>query len=191
VDARAALLDQCVEFLTRNGFSQLSLRQIAAGVGTSHRMLIYHFGSREGLLTAVVNRVEAEQRAALAAMATDVDDPLELGRRFWRRLADPSLAGPERLFFEIYVQALYGSEWTESFRATVIAAWAGPVEELFVHFGFPRSEARIRARLGIAASRGLLLDLLLTGDRRVLDDAAELLGHLLAQPMAAKRRRPD
>jgi len=185
-----ALLEQCVEFLAHNGFSQLSLRQIAAGTGTSHRMLIYHFGSREGLLAAVVNRVEAEQRDALAAMAAGVEDPVELGRRFWRRLADPSLAGAERLFFEIYAHALFGREWTESFRATVIAAWARPVEELFVHYGFSRSEARLRSRLAIAATRGLLLDLLLTGDHRVLDGAAELLGHLLTMPVS-ERSAPD
>jgi AcrR family transcriptional regulator len=191
MSAREALLDRCVEFLTSTGFSQLSLRQIAAGTGTSHRMLIYHFGSREGLLTAVVNRVEALQREALVAMAREVDDPIELSRRFWRRLTDPSLAGAERLFFEIYAQALYGHEWTESFRSTVISAWAGPVEELFVHYGFPRGEARARARLGIAATRGLLLDRLLTGDTEVLDEAAELLGALLTQPAApATPRRP-
>ena len=182
MSAREALLDRCVEFLASNGFSQLSLRQIAAGTGTSHRMLIYHFGSREGLLTAVVNRVEARQREAFAAMARETDDPIELGRRFWRRLTDPSLAGAERLFFEIYVQALYGREWTESFRATVISAWAGPIEELFVHYGFSQEEARARARLGIAATRGLLLDLLLTGEREAVEAAAELLGGLFPRP---------
>jgi AcrR family transcriptional regulator len=182
MSAREALLDRCVEFLASNGFSQLSLRQIAAGTGTSHRMLIYHFGSREGLLTAVVNRVEARQREAFAAMARETDDPIELGRRFWRRLTDPSLAGAERLFFEIYVQALYGREWTESFRATVISAWAGPIEELFVHYGFSREEARARARLGIATTRGLLLDLLLTGEREAVEAAAELLGGLFPRP---------
>jgi len=182
MSAREALLDRCVEFLASNGFSQLSLRQIAAGTGTSHRMLIYHFGSREGLLTAVVNRVEARQREAFAAMARETGDPIELGRRFWRRLTDPSLAGAERLFFEIYVQALYGREWTESFRATVISAWAGPIEELFVHYGFSQEEARARARLGIAATRGLLLDLLLTGEREAVEAAAELLGGLFPRP---------
>jgi AcrR family transcriptional regulator len=182
IPAREALLDRCIEFLTSQGFSELSLRQIAAGVGTSHRMLLYHFGSREGLLTEVVNRVEAHQREVFAALARETADPIELGRRFWRRLTDPALAGAERLFFEVYAQALYGREWTESFRATVISAWAGPIEELFVHYGFSREEARARARLGIAATRGLLLDLLLTGDTEVLDEAAELLGGLLARP---------
>ncbi|GAB3083847.1 TetR/AcrR family transcriptional regulator [Micromonospora schwarzwaldensis] len=185
-DAREALLDRCVGLLKDGGFSQLSLRDIASGVGSSHRMLIYHFGSREGLLTEVVRRVEAEQRAALAALAAELDDPVETSRRFWQRLADPALAPAERLFFEIYAHALFEKSWTEPFRASVIAAWAGPVEELFVHFGWAAPEARRRARLSLAATRGLLLDLLITGDRGVLDDAAELFAQLVtARPPTA------
>ncbi|MGC4890495.1 TetR/AcrR family transcriptional regulator [Micromonospora sp. DT227] len=185
-DAREALLDRCVNLLKEGGFSQLSLREIASGAGTSHRMLLYHFGSREGLLTEVVRRVEAEQRAALAALAAELDDPVEVSRRFWRRLADPALAPAERLFFEIYAHALFEKSWTDSFRTSVIAAWARPVEELFTHFGWDGPEARRRARLSLAATRGLLLDLLITGDRDVLDAAAELFAHLVtARPPTA------
>ena len=183
VTARAALLDRCLAHLAQVGFSQLSLREIAAGAGTSHRMLIYHFGSRDGLLAEIVGRVEAEQRSALADLADQLRDPLEIGRRFWHRLADPALAPAERLFFEIYAQALYGREWTESFRASVIAAWAGPVEALFLAQGFPPDQARARTRIGLATTRGLLLDLLITGDRETLDAAAELFGRLLTMPL--------
>ncbi|MFU8875372.1 TetR/AcrR family transcriptional regulator [Micromonospora sp. SL4-19] len=181
-DAREALLDRCLAFLKEGGFSQLSLREIASGTGTSHRMLIYHFGSREGLLAEVVRRIEAEQRAALTALVMETDDPVEVSRQFWQRLADPELAPAERLFFEIYAQALFGRSWTEPFRASVIAAWAGPVEEMFIQLGHGPDEARRRARLGLAATRGLLLDLLITGDRDVLDAAADLFARLITAP---------
>ena len=95
-------------------------------------MLIYHFGSREGLLAEVVGRIEAEQRAALAELTLTSTNLVEVSRLFWRRVADPALAPAERLFFEIYVQALYGRAWTESFRASVIAAWIAPIEEALV-----------------------------------------------------------
>ena len=180
--ARDDLLDRCVAHLQDVGFGERSLREIAAGAGTSHRMLIYHFGGREGLLAAVVGRVEAQTRAVLATLAATYRDPVELGRAFWRGLSDPSLAPAERLFFELYAQALYGREWTDEFRATVIAAWAGPVEEMFRALGFSRREARLRTRIGIATTRGLLMDLLITGDRRLLDEAAELFGRLLTLP---------
>jgi AcrR family transcriptional regulator len=176
--ARQALLDRCVAYLQESGFSDASLREIAAGAGTSHRMLIYHFGTREQLLADVVGRIEAAQRAALADLFAEEDDLVEIGRRFWRRLSDPALAPAERLFFEIYSHALYGRSWTAQFRETVVAAWVEPVAELLVRHGYPEREARQRARLGLAATRGLLLDLLLTGDREAVDAAAELLAGL-------------
>ncbi len=179
---RELLLDRCIEHLQQTGFAERSLREIAAGAGTSHRMLIYHFGGRDGLLAAVVGRIEAQQRVALAALADEFTDPAELGRALWARFADPALAPAERLFFEIYAQALYGREWTEEFRASVVSAWTGPVEELFQRLGFPAHEARQRARLGLAVTRGLLLDLLITGDHRLLAEAADLFGRLLVSP---------
>lgn len=181
-EAREALLDRCVEFLKQGGFSQLSLREIATGTGTSHRMLIYHFGTREGLLAEVVGRIEAEQRSALASLAQAANDPAQVGRLFWRRVADPDLAPAERLFFEIYAQALYGRTWTESFRASVIAAWTGSIEAMFAALGFDPEQSRLRARLGLATTRGLLLDLLITGDRELLDAASDLFADLMTTP---------
>jgi AcrR family transcriptional regulator len=49
------------------GIADLSLRQLAAAIGTSHRMLLYHFGSREGLLAAVTRAVEEQQQPARLA----------------------------------------------------------------------------------------------------------------------------
>ena len=60
--ARDALLARCVTWFADHGVGDTSLRTLADGVGTSHRMLIYHFGSREGLLAAVVEAVEQGER---------------------------------------------------------------------------------------------------------------------------------
>jgi AcrR family transcriptional regulator len=187
--AREALLDRCVAYLQDSGFSDLSMREIAAGVGTSHRMLIYHFGTREQMLVAIVERVEAAQRAALADLVTLDADLAEVGRQFWRRVSDPAMAPASRLFFEIYSHAVYHRPWTDSFRAMVVAAWVQPLADLLEQRGFDPDEARRRARLGLAATRGLILDLLVTGDREALDDASDLLSDLLAQAPTATRSR--
>ena len=63
--ARERLLAAAVRHALDAGIADLSLRQLAAAIGTSHRMLLYHFGSREGLLVAVTQAVEEQQRAAL------------------------------------------------------------------------------------------------------------------------------
>src|SRR3712207_1106083 len=108
--ARERLLAAAMDHVAQHGVGELSLRGLAAALGTSHRMLIYHFGSREGLLIEVIRAVEDQQRAALAQLLVDPDaDPADTLRRMWRRLADPALWPNERLFFEVYAQALQGS----------------------------------------------------------------------------------
>ena len=62
-------------FAAANGIAGKSLREIARGAGTSHRMLLYHFGSREGLLAAIVAAIEAAQRAVMVAMAEQAKTP--------------------------------------------------------------------------------------------------------------------
>ncbi len=64
--SRESLLSDAVEHFAKNGIGDASLRSIATSIGTSHRMLIYHFGSREGLLAEVVRTVEQQQRDLLA-----------------------------------------------------------------------------------------------------------------------------
>ncbi len=177
--ARDALLDRCLQVLRRTGFSQLSLREIAAEAGTSHRMLIYHFGSREGLLAQVVARMESEQRALLAGLATGDGTIFDIARAFWERVTAPDMLPVQRLFFEIYVQALYGREWTGVFRESVIRAWEGPLTELFTRAGLDDARARTHARLGLAVTRGLGLDLLLTGERAQVDAAMELFAAMI------------
>jgi AcrR family transcriptional regulator len=171
---RAQLLDAAVEHVASHGISDLSLRQLAAALGTSHRMLVYHFGSKEGLLTAVVRAVEERQREVLADLATDADlPPLELGRKLWQRLADPSMWRYERLFFEVYGQALQGRAHTTALLDGIVESWLEPATALNIRAGLPPDAARATARLGIAVTRGLLLDLLATGDRAGVDEAME------------------
>jgi AcrR family transcriptional regulator len=174
--ARDRLLDAAVEHALTKGIVDLSLRDIAAGIGTSHRMLIYHFGSREGLLVAVVREVERRERQALAGPLSAAD-----ARRLWSRLADPRLRSQERLFFEIYVHALLGRPGTEGFLEDAVEGWIIPVAKSMASAGVDQAKARVLARLGLAATRGLLLDLLASGDSAGATDAFELLTGLLEQ----------
>jgi AcrR family transcriptional regulator len=173
-DAREKLLAAVVGYVSTHGFSDLSLREVAAAIGTSHRMLIYHFGSREGLLVAVVRAVEAAQRTFLAEFAADAAlSPADLMRKMWRRLADPSLWPSERLFFEIYSQALQHRPGTAGLLDDIVDSWVEPMAEYARQRGHDPALARVDARLGVAVCRGLLLDLLATGDRAAVDAAVE------------------
>jgi AcrR family transcriptional regulator len=173
-ESRERLLAAAMEHVAQHGVGDLSLRGLAAALGTSHRMLIYHFGSREGLLVEVIRAVEAQQRAALAEMLLDPDaEPADVIRRMWRRLADPALWPNERLFFEVYAQALQGSPHARPLLDGIVSSWVEPLTRIAVAQGRPEAEARAEARLGVAVTRGLLLDLLATGDRAGVDAALE------------------
>ena len=74
VQAKARLLEAAVGHALNEGIVDLSLREIASAIGTSHRMLIYHFGSREGLLVAVVREVERREREMIAWESFTADD---------------------------------------------------------------------------------------------------------------------
>ena len=172
--ARERLLAAAIEHVSQHGVGEISLRSLASALGTSHRMLIYHFGSREALLIEVIRTVEDQQRAALAAILRDESDapPAEIMRRMWARVADPSLWPNERLFFEVYAQALQGSPHALPVLDGIVDSWVEPLAAL-VAPGRPKAEARAEARLAVAVVRGLLLDLLATRDREAVDAAME------------------
>ncbi len=170
-DAREALLDKVLAHVAAHGLSDSSLRELAAGVGTSHRMLIYHFGSREGLVAAVATAVEQQQRAAMAQLATQVGSPAELIRAAWQQVADPALRPFVRLFFEVLSYALQGRPGTEDFLRQLTEPWLTQAGETAAGLGLDASVAELR--LGVAVTRGLLIELLATGDEAAATESLE------------------
>jgi hypothetical protein len=80
----------------------------------------------------------------------------------------------ERLFFELYGHALLGRPGTEGFLDNAIEPWVVEIASALTReAGLDAETARIEARLAIAVSRGLLLDLLATGDRRGVTEVFE------------------
>ena len=172
--ARERLLAAAVEQATRGGIADLSLRELAAAMGTSHRMLLYHFGSREGLLTAVAQAVEEGQRAVVSEWGITRAN----SRRLWQHFSDPQLWPAERLFFELYAHALLGRPGTEGFLDHAIEPWVSALTPAFASEArLDEVTARAEARLAVAVTRGLLLDLLATGDRAAVTEAFERYLH--------------
>lgn len=172
-EPRDRLLAAAVDHILEHGLSDLSLRELATAIGTSHRMLIYHFGSKEGLVVAVIQTVEEMQRNAFAELETESLSPAETMRAMWKRFTDPSLGPQERLFFEIYGQALQGRPGAVGLLDGIIDNWIEPAAQYAIARGAAPETARVEARLSLAVVRGLLLDLLATGNRRGVDAAFE------------------
>ena len=152
-DARTRLLERIVADVGANGLGDRSLRDPAVAVGSSHRMLHYHFGSRAGVVTALVELVEASQRALLDELADGTNDPAELVLALWARVSSPAMRPFVRLFFEC-VGATGGRGLTEPWLE------AGPA--IAAKLGTEVDATELR--LGVALTRGLLIDVLATGD---------------------------
>lgn len=171
---RQRLLDGAIDYVAHHGLADVSLRTLAAALGTSHRMLIHHFGSKEQLWVEIVRTVEARQREVLAQILPDPDQPVaEATWAWWKHISDPDLWPNERLFFEIYGQALQGRPHTTELLDGIVEDWLEPATEINISLGVPPELARAHARLGIAVTRGLLLDLLATRDIAAVDAAME------------------
>ena len=106
---RQRLLDAAIDYVAGHGFTDLSLRRLAAELGTSHRMLSHHFGSKEGLWVAIVEEVERRQAATLTDLP---DDPAAAVAAMWAAVRKPELRPFERLFFECYARGAQGDALT-------------------------------------------------------------------------------
>jgi AcrR family transcriptional regulator len=168
---RRELLDELIDAFARGGIGGRSLREIAEAVGTSHRMLLHYFGSRDELLLTIVEEVERREAATLAGLP---DHPADAFAALWADLRRPELRPFERLFFECYARAAQGEA---PFTRLLPAAVDGWLTEVDAATGGRADPAM--ARLGIAVTRGLLLDLVATGDDEGVDAAADRFAALL------------
>jgi len=174
---REALLAKAIGHFAEHGVGDTSLRALAGAIGTSHRMLIYHFGSRDGLLAAVVDTVEQGARDMLARIVDEAradPDPFEAGMRYWHLVTEDALIyGP--LFFELTSHAMLGLPYAVDVRDKLVTTWLDALTAMWSARDVPTGEARAEATLDLAVARGLLHDLLLTGDRERID--AAMAGH--------------
>jgi AcrR family transcriptional regulator len=179
---RRELLDALVEAFGAGGIGGRSLREVAAAVGTSHRMLLHHFDSRDELLLAIVEEVERRQQGALDELP---DDPAAAFTAMWDGLRQPELRPFERLFFECYARGAQGEEPFARLVPAAVDAWLAEVAARAPDMADPAL-----ARLGLAVTRGLLLDLVATNDDAGVDAAAQRFAELLGSGREGQQARP-
>jgi AcrR family transcriptional regulator len=166
LERRQELLDAVVKECAERGIGDRSLRNVAAAVGTSHRMLLHHFGSRNELLLAIVDEVERRQRALLPELPIE---PAAAIAAMWADLRRPELRPFERLFFECYARGVQGEQPFARMLPSAVEAWLADAS----------AADPALVRLGLAVMRGLLLDLVGTDDHAGVDVAAQAFIDLL------------
>jgi len=178
---RAELLDACYGYLLEHGLSGLSLRPLAAATGTSPRVLLFLFGSKEHLVRELLARARREQLALVAgSLDPDARGGFEvLTDRLWTLLSAPEQRAMVRLTYEAFLRSVSRDPgpW-QGFAAETARDWL----ELLIAAqpDTPRAAAEATATRAMALIRGLLLDLL----------AAEDPGRVTAAVLAG-RWRPE
>jgi AcrR family transcriptional regulator len=175
-ERREALLDEITDYVLAHGLAEMSLRPLAAALGTSPRMLLYHFGSKEQLVTDALAAARTRQAEASRAWLAEQPqlEPAELLRRFWHWQLDEHEAFL-RLFFEVYGLALQDQQRFPAFLERAVTDWLDFIGTLLRQAGLGAARARTAATAVIAGYRGLLLDVLATNDRARTRRALNLL----------------
>jgi AcrR family transcriptional regulator len=172
---RAQLLEEAVDYAVANGLADLTLRPLADALGVMPNTLVHHFGSKEQLLSEILNGVRDRLRAMREQLSAEpTGAPLQ---GVWEWTADPDRLAFFRSFFEAYGIALQHPERFQPFLQRVVSDWLPPT-------------GAENATLELAVLRGLLLDLLTTGERARVDGALELFARLQgagAAPGAPRR----
>ncbi len=187
--SRTTLLNAVIQEIRENGFSDRSLRDIATAVDSSHRMLIYHFGSREGLLEAVVTAGLSESRKEDEQLFTH--DGGQGFRARWERTKTETEQSFDRLFFELVAQAARQQPETERFRTEYVEPWLQMSARAAQGVGADPAKARALTRLDVAVLVGLGLDRLLGGGDDELDATFETYDAMREELAAEVFRGPD
>ncbi|MGY8524757.1 TetR/AcrR family transcriptional regulator [Paracidovorax citrulli] len=177
------LLDAATAHVLQNGLGDLSLRSMADALGTSHRMLIYYFGSADGFWEALLFRVRRAEQQAREDMHIEGLAPDAALAAAWERYSAPNYLPIMQLLFEIYGRAIRDRERFSGFLDDVVGSWTSVVaQRLEQGMNVDPQEARLIARVEVATIRGLLLDLITTGDRAGTTAALQYFARKLVQP---------
>jgi AcrR family transcriptional regulator len=164
------MLSRATDYVLEHGLSDLSLRPLAAALGTSGRMLIYYFGSKDQLIVDILAEVRRRQYEALALASADAD----VLRRYWAWVTSPQGRRFLRLTHEVYALSLREPERFGGFLASEAIEVLGEIEQSLRRAGVPDVQARLLSTYTFAALRGLELDMLGTDDMARVNAAFDL-----------------
>ena len=171
-EKRAELLDAVVDYTVEHGFSGLSWRTVASALGVAPTSLVHRFGTKEQMLEAIVWRLRERLLVATQDALGEQPDLATQARVAWAMTSDPRRSSEFKLFFAVYGSALQAPKQFTDFLAHVVADWMA----ILCKAQGPEVDpvtARSNATLVIATLRGLLLDLLGTGERDRVQGAAQ------------------
>ncbi|WP_235503484.1 TetR/AcrR family transcriptional regulator [Aeromicrobium sp. Root344] len=178
MNKRDELTEAATDYALAHGLIGLSLRPLAAELGTSDRMLIYHFGSKDELVAAVLEASNDRSKAVIHAMQPSASlraAVLDL----WATYTEGQVQRCQRMYVEAAALGLFGREpYATSIRASN-AVWMAAMATHLERSGVAAADAPRLAGLIDATFNGVLLDRPLDDEaesRQIVEDLATALG---------------
>lgn len=182
-ERREELVAGALQYVLDQGLARLSLRPVAAALGTSDRMLVYYFGSRDVLVAAVLDAAAGQLRNLVAAALPPRPlPPAEVVGLAPALLGDPGARALLSLWLEVAGLAARGDTRCAATARDVIDGWLAWLAE---RLDVPAPQRRAAAAGVLAVLDGLLLEALVGRPEAAAAGAAwlrtELGGHLQAE----------
>ena len=174
---RTELLDDVVAHLAEHGIADLSLRPMAKSLSVSVNALVHHFGTKDEMVVAALQRavdVQEQVQARWTARNPGLSQA-ELLRRWWRWINSSSAnLDLVRLGLEAAALDATATGLPGPVRSEQIGLWRSNIEQRLIAEGVAPDIAAVEASLVKAMFTGLVVDLLATGERRRLTRALEV-----------------
>jgi TetR/AcrR family transcriptional repressor of bet genes len=175
--ARERILDAAIEVLKADGYAGLTIAKVAARAGESKPLVVYHYGSKQGLVEAsgraVAELITAEALDAVQG-ATTVEEVMRGVAAGVDRLLeqDERLA---RLYFDLAAVSVVDREVRRTIRE-VNEGWQRVLIDLLeqAEDGPPPGQARALALMINACHQGLVLERIERGPTAEWKRAREL-----------------
>lgn len=169
---REELLASAGAVLARTGLTETSLRSLAAEMGTSARMLVYYFGSKEQLTLEVLNR---QQRAAIPE-TDDLDMPASVAahRQWcmedWHACTRGDRSDTLRVVLQVFGAACGRDSPYREYTWQTLSLLTRNSQARLQALGMPTHVAETRSRIALAAFQGLIIEYFTAEDTAHVDD---------------------
>jgi AcrR family transcriptional regulator len=185
---RAEWTEAATDYVLDHGLMGLSLRPLAADLGTSDRMLLYHFGSKDELVATVLRTSNERSTNHVRAMPPSADLRGAV-HDLWEAVQIPALERCSRLYVEAAALGLLGKEPYATVVRESNEVWTRALVDHLVRSGVRRPLARRAVSVIDAAFMGFELDLPLDVDprarKRAVRDLADAVAALEPVPSLA------
>lgn len=175
---RALLVEQTAEYLSVHGLAEASLRDVAAALGTTSRMLVYYFGTKEALFSATLDHHRQDFRAVFS----DVNDADGLRRALITLLRDMTTGAKEpaaRLLVQMLGAGTSASSEYHLYARRAISDMTEALREVLQRLGASDASGARHSTVIGAAFRGMLVDRFTTSSSDEVDDAAAAMVEML------------